>query len=54
MELVFCLLSCCSLVDSCLLLYFPAFVKKLGTGKFILHPKAAVDPSKADQIIKLV
>ena len=38
---------CCSLVDSCLLLYYPAFVKKSGTGKFILHPKAADNPLTA-------
>ena len=43
---------CCSLIDSCLLLYFPAFVKNLGTGKFILHQKAAVNPLTAHQVIK--
>ena len=43
-----------SLIDSCLLLYFPAFVKELGTGKFILHPKAAVNPLTAYQVIQLV
>ena len=43
--------TCCSLVDSCLLLFymFLLLLKTLKTGKFILHPKAAAYP-----VIKLV
>ena len=32
---------------------FLLLLKKLGTGKFILHPKAAVNPLTAYQVIKL-
>ena len=46
-------ITCCSLVDSCHLIYLPAFDKNLGTDKFILHPNAAVNPLTAYEVIKL-